>query len=163
MKNGVFIMPSLVPVNGVIQSITTLDNNCCMQQVTIRNSDGIQNFIISPDTYVINEVRLRVGMNVTAFFDADLPVPLIYPPQYQAIVIGRRNPQETIYASEFDDDLVSFDGSLKLIIGRSTEIVTSNGQPFHCPLGGQTLIVYYTASTRSIPAQTTPRKIIVIC
>ena len=57
MKNGVLIMPSLVPVNGVIQSITTLDNNCCMQQVTVRNSDGIQNFIISPDTYVINEVR----------------------------------------------------------------------------------------------------------
>ena len=96
MKNGVLIMPSLVPVNGVIQSITTLDNNCCMQQVTVRNSDGIQNFIISPDTYVINEVRLRVGMNITAFYDADLPIPLIY-------------------------------------------------------------------STRSIPAQTTPRKIIVIC
>lgn len=156
-------MPSLVPVNGVIQSITTLDNNCCMQQVTIRNSDGIQNFIISPDTYVISEIRLRVGMNVTAFYDADLPIPLIYPPQYQAIIIGRRNPQENLYAGEFDNDLVSFDGTLKLNVGRSTDIVTSNGQPFPCPLGGQTLIVYYTITTRSIPAQTTPRKIIVIC
>lgn len=163
MKNGVLIMASLVPVNGVIQSITTLDNNCCMQQITVRNSDGIQNFIISPDTYVINEVRLRVGMNITAFYDADLPIPLIYPPQYQAIIIGRRNPQEILYAGEFDDNLESLDGTLKLTIGRSTEIVTSNGQPFRCPLGDQTLIVYYTTSTRSIPAQTTPRKIIVIC
>ncbi len=69
-------MPSnnLIPVNGVIQNISEFDNNCCMQEITIRNSDGIQNFIVSPDTYVISEVRLRIGMNVTAFYDADLPI-----------------------------------------------------------------------------------------
>ena len=69
-------MPSnnLIPVNGVIQNISEFDNNCCMQEITIRNSDGIQNFIVSPDTYVISEVRLRIGMNVTAFYDADLPL-----------------------------------------------------------------------------------------
>ena len=158
-------MPSmnLVPVNGVIQSISAFDNNCCMLEVTIRNSDGITNFIVSPDTYVINEVRLRAGMNVTAFYDASLPIPLIFPPQYQAIFIGRRNPTETIYAGEFDGSLESLDGALKLNIGRSTEIVTSNGQPFDCSLEGQMLIVYYSATTRSIPPQTTPRKIIVIC
>lgn len=158
-------MPStnLVPVNGVIQSISAFDNNCCMLEVTLRNSDGITNFIVSPDTYVINEVRLRIGMNVTAFYDANLPIPLIYPPRYQAIFIGRRNPRESIYAGEFDDNLESLDGTLKLNIGRSTEIVTSNGQPYNCSLAAQTLIVYYGVTTRSIPAQTTPRKIIVIC
>lgn len=165
MKNGVFIMPSfnLVPVNGVIQSVTEFNNNCCMLMTAVRNSDGITNFVVSPDTYVIGEVRLRAGMNVTAFYDVDLPVPLIFPPQYQAMFIGRRNPQETVYAGVFDDNLEALDGSLKLNIGRSTQIVTSNGQPFNCPLSGQTLIVYYSATTRSIPPQTTPRKIIVIC
>ncbi len=158
-------MPSmnLVPVNGVIQRINSFNNNCCMLEVTIRNSDGITNFIVSPDTYVINEVRLRAGMNVTAFYDASLPIPLIFPPQYQAIFIGRRNPTENIYAGEFDGNLEALDGALKLNIGRSTEIVTSNGQPFDCSLEGQMLIVYYSATTRSIPPQTTPRKIIVIC
>lgn len=158
-------MPStnLIPVNGVIQNISEFDNNCCMQEVTIRNSDGIQNFIVSPDTYVISEVRLRVGMNVTAFYDADLPIPLIFPPRYQAIFIGRRNPQETLYAGQFDRSLTSLDGALQLNIGRSTEIVTSNGQPYNCSLEAQTLIVYYTTTTRSIPPQTTPRKIIVVC
>lgn len=158
-------MPStnLVPVNGVIQRINSFNNNCCMLEVTIRNSDGITNFIVSPDTYVINEVRLRAGMNVTAFYDASLPIPLIFPPQYQAIFIGRRNPTESVYAGEFDGSLESLDGALKLNIGRSTEIVTSNGQPFDCSLEGQMLIVYYSATTRSIPPQTTPRKIIVIC
>ena len=110
-------MPSmnLVPVNGVIQRINSFSNNCCMLEVTIRNSDGITNFIVSPDTYVINEVRLRAGMNVTAFYDASLPIPLIFPPQYQAIFIGRRNPTETIYAGEFDGSLESLDGALKIM------------------------------------------------
>lgn len=161
-------MPSmnLVPVHGVIQSITPFGDTCCQQQITIQNQEGTQNFILSPDTYVINEVRLRVGMNVTAFYDANLPVPLIYPPQYQAIFIGRRNPYENIYAGEFDENLEALDGSLKLNIERYTAVVTSNGQPFDCSLKDYKnllLIVYYTTTTRSIPPQTTPRKVIVVC
>ena len=47
-------MPSfnLVPVNGVIQSVTEFNNNCCMLMTAVRNSDGITNFVVSPDTYV---------------------------------------------------------------------------------------------------------------
>lgn len=154
---------NLVPVNGTIQNISAFGNNCCQQQVTIRNSDGIQNFIIHPGTYVIEEIRLRPGMNVTAFYDANLPIPLIFPPQYQTVFIGRRNPAETIYAGNFDESLLSLDGTLQLNLGRSTNIVTSNGQPYNCSPGGQLLIVYYTTTTRSVPPQTTPRKVIVIC
>ena len=75
-------MPSmnLVPITGVIQDITAFGDDCCQRQVSIRNSDGISNFIVGPDTYVINEVRLRPGMNVAAFYDASLPIPLIFPP-----------------------------------------------------------------------------------
>ena len=158
-------MPSmnLVPITGVIQDITAFGDDCCQRQVSIRNSDGISNFIVGPDTYVINEVRLRPGMNVAAFYDASLPIPLLFPPQYQAVFIGRRNPYETMYAGYFDDNLEALDGSLKLNVERYTPVVTSNGQPFECSLGGKLLIVYYSTTTRSIPPQTTPRKIIVIC
>ena len=50
-------MPSmnLVPITGVIQDITAFGDDCCQRQVSIRNSDGISNFIVGPDTYVINE------------------------------------------------------------------------------------------------------------
>ena len=43
-------MPSmnLVPVNGVIQRINSFNNNCCMLEVTIRNSDGITNLLYKP-------------------------------------------------------------------------------------------------------------------
>lgn len=154
---------NLVPINGVIQNITAFGDTCCEQQVSIRNSDGVHNFIISSDTYVMNEVRLRPGMNVAAFYDASLPIPLIYPPRYQAVFIGRKNPSENIYAGNFDENLEAMDGSLKLNIARSTVVVTANGQSFGCSPGGQLLIVYYTTTTRSIPPQTTPRKIIVVC
>ena len=102
-------------------------------------------------------------MLVTAFYDSDLAIPLVYPPEYQAVIIGRKNANETIYAGWFDGDLLAVDQSLKLNVGPSTQIMTSNGQRFNCSLEGQLLIVYYSAATMSIPPQTTPRRIIVVC
>lgn len=158
-------MPTInfVPVEGVVQSITPTPDNCCEQVVAIRNADGISNFVVAPDTYVINEVRLRPGMNVIAYYDANLPIPLIFPPRYQTVVIGRKNPGENMFVGYFGSDQTSLDNTLQLNIARSTEIVTSNGQAFNCSINDQLLVVYYTTSTRSIPAQTTPRKIIVLC
>ena len=82
---------AFLPIEGIVQNITPMQNNCCQQMVSIRNSNGITNMIISTDTYVINETRLRSGMPVTAFYDGNAPVPLIFPPQYQALIIGRRS------------------------------------------------------------------------
>lgn len=154
---------TLFPISGIIQRITPISQDCCSWQVSIVNNNGITNFVVSPVTYVIQEVRLRPGMQVTAFYDSNLAIPLIYPPEYQAVIIGRKNANETIYAGYFDDNLVAEDRSLKLNIAPSTEIMTSNGQRFTCSLGGQLLVVYYSATTRSIPPQTTPWRIIVMC
>lgn len=154
---------SFLPVNGTIQSITPQRNNCCQQMVSIRNADGITNMIISPDTYVIDQTRLRPGMTVSAFYDGNAPAPLIFPPQFNASIIGRRGPNETITVDSFDNTLTASDNSLRLNISRFTEILTQNGQIYPCPIRNQTLIVFYTTTTRSIPPQTTPRKIIVLC
>ena len=144
-----------VPVTGMIQQVRPVANECYQHLVTIRNADGITNFIVDADTYVIGAVRLRPGMMITAFYDGAAPMPLIYPPQYRAVFLGRSNPRETMYAGMFDDDLVSEDGTLKLTPDQNTEIITSNGQRYTCELGGHVLIVYYTTSTKSIPAKTT--------
>lgn len=154
---------TLIPVTGIIQRITPISQDCCSWQVSLVNNNGITNFVISPVTYVIQGVQLRPGMQVTAFYDSNLAIPLVYPPEYEAVIIGRKNANETIYAGYFDDDLVAEDQSLKLNIARNTEIMTSNGQKFTCNLGGQLLIVYYSITTMSIPPQTTPRRIIVMC
>lgn len=158
MKNS-----TLVPVSGVIQNITPFQDDCCTIRIFMRTSDGPVNFMITPSTYVIQESKLRIGMSVTAFYDSSLPIPLIYPPQYQAVIIGRQNPREFMYAGYFNRQLIAEDNSLQLNISRTTEIVTSNGQTANCNLGNHLLIVFYSSTTRSVPPQTTPHKIIVLC
>lgn len=154
---------NLISITGVVQRIASMSEDCCSQLVTIRNQEGITNIVISPDTYVVDTVRIRIGMRVTAFYDANLPAPLIFPPQFQAAIIGRSHANETVYAGYFDEALLSDDQSLQLHISYDTEIVTSNGQNFTCSVGNHVLIVYYSVTTRSNPPQTSPRKIIVIC
>lgn len=156
-------MENLIMITGRIQRIRPIDEECCSQMVTIQNADGVFNLIITSETYVIDMVRLRPGMQISAFYDANIPVPLIYPQQYQIIIIGRNLPNEKIYVGYFDKSLIAMNEQLKLTISRGTEIISSNGQPYLCPVGENILIVYYTLTTRSIPPQTTPRKIIVMC
>jgi len=154
---------NFIPVNGVISDIEPTPEMCCETLVTIQTEDGIEQFIIAPDTYVINGIRLRPGMQVAAFYDGNAPALLLYPPRHQAVVIGQRRPRETIVIDYFDENLVGTDNSLKINPDFTTEIVTSNGQKYSCEISNQYLIVYYSITTRSIPPQTTPRKIIVIC
>ncbi|MCM1087341.1 MAG: hypothetical protein NC419_04235 [Muribaculaceae bacterium] len=151
-----------VPVIGVILNITR-GNNCCSQMMSIRTDNGIVNFAVGPDTRVIDSRPLRAGLRVAAFYDSSLPAPLIFPPQYQAqiVTVLARNQQVTL--REFDRNLVARDNSLQLNIARNTRIETINGQNVTCNLGNQTLLVYYTATTRSIPPQTTPERIVALC
>ena len=63
----------------------------------------------------------------------------------------------------FGWNLVSSDRSLKINPSAETVIMTQNGLPYSGSLARKNLIVFYSASTRSIPAQTTPEEIIVLC
>lgn len=121
------------------------------------------NFVIGPETQVIDSRQLRPGMRVAAFYDQSVPVPMIFPPQYHAVIVAVLGKNEQIMLNYFDGDLVAKDHSLQLNQARSTEIQTINGQNFFCDIGNRTLLVYYTVTTRSIPPQTTPRKIVVMC
>lgn len=155
--------PIFVPVTGVIQEIAPFQNQCCNQLITLRTSDNVVNFILNADTYVVDNMQLRPGMRVTAFYDENLPVPLVYPPRYQAALIARTGANENVMADFFDRNLNAVNHSLKLNPSSSTQVITANGQRFSCRPGGHYLIVFYGATTRSLPPQTTPRKIIVLC
>jgi hypothetical protein len=63
----------------------------------------------------------------------------------------------------FNSDLVSSDGRIKLNIFPNTPTLLENGQLFTGNPLERNLIVVYGATTRSIPAQTTPYYIIVMC
>lgn len=153
---------SFVPVTGTVISMTP-GNDCCSQMMSVRTGNGIVNFMIDSETQVIGSRRLWPGMLVTAFYDSSLPVPLIFPPQYRAQIITPVGRNEQVMIGTFGTDLIASDESLKLNIGYSTQIRTINGQNFTCNLVGRTLLVYYTTTTRSIPPQTTPERVIVLC
>ncbi|WP_302627108.1 hypothetical protein [uncultured Eubacterium sp.] len=151
-----------VPILGTILSITN-EGDCCSQMMSLRTGNGIVNFRINSETTVIDSRQLRVGMQVAAFYDSSLPVPLIFPPQYTAQLVTVVGRNEQVMINQFNNNLVATDNSLQLNVARNTIVRTINGQNFNCNLGNQNLLVYYTVTTRSIPPQTTPRKIVVLC
>lgn len=154
---------SLLPIVGIIRNISQTPGDCCRQMISINTMNGPVNFILSANTVVVDNTRLRPGMAIAAFYDSTLPVPLIFPPQYQAELITTIRGNELVTLNFFNRNLVASDNSLSINLSRSTEISTLNGQPFHCSPGTNFLLVYYSTTTKSIPPQTTPRRIVVLC
>lgn len=151
-------------VTGTIESIRR-GQSCCTQLITIREESRMEevNFVISADTHVIDHVRLRKGMRVAAFYDASLPAPAIFPPQYLAEVITSLRRNQNADLKYFDDTLTAEDNSLRLNLTPLTNIETGNGQRYLCSPENSELLVYYTSATFSIPAQITPQRVIVMC
>ncbi len=149
-------------ITGNILNIQT-GSTCCITIITVRSGEETVNFVVTGDTEVIGSVRLRRGMRVAAFYDTTLPVPAIYPPQYHAELIAPLRPNQEAALNFFDQTLTAEDNSLKLNIGPMTRIETQNGQQFRCDPRNMDLLVYYTTTTFSIPPQTTPQKIVVMC
>jgi hypothetical protein len=136
----------------------------CFKLMSVENEDGtIVNFVVEPTTYFVEHVMVQVGDRVIGFYDANAPALLIYPPQFRAIVMAKDIPYYNVKVDYFDSQLVSGDGQLKLNIAPGTQIILQNDQVFTRIPVNRYLIVLYGASTKSIPAQTTPYKIIVMC
>lgn len=154
---------SLTPITGIIQNVSQTPGACCNQMISLVTSNGPVNFIVSADTFIIDNTRLRPGLMITAFYDSTRPIPLIFPPQYQAELITTLRGSEEVALNFFDQNLTATDNSLRLNINRTTDISTMNGQRFNCSPGNNFLLVYYSNTTRSIPPQTTPRRIVVLC
>ena len=154
---------------GIITAISDYwvgsDNpSSCYKLMTVQNRDrSIVNFVITPTTYFVENTMVFVGDIVTGYYDANAPVPLIYPPQYQALVVAKAMPNVDVKVDYFNSDLISSDGNLKLNISPLTPIILENGQAFTGDPANHNLVVIYGPTTRSIPAITTPYKIVVIC
>ena len=103
----------------------------CYKLMSVENGSGnLVNFVVSPTTYFVDHVMVIVGDNVTGFYDANAPVPLIFPPQFRAIVMARNTPYRNVKVDYFNSQLVSSDNNLKLNIAPSTHIVLKNDQAF---------------------------------
>lgn len=136
----------------------------CYTLMSVDNGNGNSvNFVVSPTTYFVDHAVVAVGDRVTGYYDGDAPAPLIYPPQYRALIIVEENTNRNVKVDFFNSQLESSDGQLRLNVTPYTPILLTNGQPFMKSPVNRNLIVIYGPTTRSIPAQTTPYEIIVWC
>ena len=165
---GMTQRPVYMSFSGVITSIETAGNmgryDGCSQVVTVENESGnVMNFFMNADTFVVDYTTLYESLPVTVFYNGNAAAPLIYPPQYVAAVVAPQMEGQMVYVGYFNNVFLSSDQGLKLNLAPSTTVVTQNNQTFLGNPGGHTLVVLYSQTTRSIPPQTTPDKVIVLC
>lgn len=161
--------PVFMSFTGVITHMEVAGGNmgsydACSQMLTVENEAGnTVIFLFNPDTFVVDYTTLYESMPVTVFYNGNAAAPLIYPPQYVAAVIAPQQEGQMVFVGYFNNILMSSDQSLKLNLAPATQVMTTNNQTYMGNPGNHTLVVLYSQSTRSIPAQTTPEKIIVLC
>lgn len=138
--------------------------NGCVIFVTVEDRDGnTVNFLLSPAAFVVDYETLSVGMTCTFWYSADAPMPLIYPPQYSAVAAAREKNGRMVDVGHYDASLVNDEQTLQLNMDGSVDVRTTNNQYFQGSPANHDLVVIYDNSTRSIPAQTTPSRIVVLC
>ncbi len=141
------------------------------------NYENTINYVPGEDTLVFdaqgNQLSLsdvKAGDLLTVYTGAYTPAPMIMPPQYQAEIIIIEDPEaespvftcaDTFVADE-DGMLVGLGNTLALNMGEDVEVVDREGQTCEAELENMDLLVFYDVSTKSIPAQITPLKVVLL-
>jgi hypothetical protein len=170
-NKGEKITTDYMHVSGVISEI---EQDKEVTRVTLEDKKEIVVILtMKKDTLVFNSgttkavkvADLKKGQQVEAFYDKNKPMILIYPTTVtpELVILKNADVYGEVKVSKFDKEFVSLDGKLKLNIGEETKIVTQDGKSISKKnLGNKELVVFYSATTRSIPAQTTPTKIMTL-
>lgn len=136
----------------------------CMIYVSLEDAGGNPvNFLVTPSTFVVGFETLSVGMNCTFWYAADAPAPLIFPPQYNAVAAAQTKNGRFVDVGFYNMSLTNDSQTLHLNMDGSVNVRTTNNQYFQGSPGNHNLVVVYGSSTRSIPAQTTPKEVYVLC
>lgn len=150
-------------ITGTVKEIKKSDTEKDVTYVLLQTGkDSEACLILNKNTYYINDEEIYIGSKVTGYYDSGLMTIAIYPPQYVALVVYVSNKELNIKVDLFDKNLVSADNTLKLNITDDTKVVKKDGKAFSGDLTNRKLAVFYYSSTKSIPAQTNPVKVVVL-
>lgn len=156
---------AFVQASGKISSVEKSANSTTY---IIASEENPFQFVVDESTLIFdkkgNPVTLKQGDTVTLYMHANQPMILIYPPHYSpaVVIVGDESAPDFVKVSQFDENFVSEDNQLKLNISDDTVIVNEKGEKqTKEAVTKQNAIVFYGRSTFSIPAQTTPTKIVV--
>lgn len=136
---------------------------------TVKEGEQTNVLEMTKDTLVFDNTGKKVelqkgGDKIVAYTFANKPQKYIYPPQFNPeVVIVETEKAGFVEVDYFFEDLTNTYDILKLNIGKETELFNEKGEKVDAKdLAEKHLVVFYTASTKSIPAQTTPSKVIVL-
>lgn len=158
-------------VKGIIQSIEKKDG---FTTISVSNDDMGMVFHVEDNVFVIDQKDgsykkvsdLEKGMSITAVLDNNSPMTMSLPPQTPGAAGFVINDEKGFMdISVYNDELVNKSNSLKLNIGEDTKIVDIKGTKKAYTaedLKNAEILVLYTTTTRSIPAQTTPSIVMVL-
>lgn len=143
------------------RAILVQDENNADNSIVFNLSDDV--LLLDANSHEVLKDGFAVGQEVTAYYPENTPMALSLPPitTPKVIVLNSEVVPGFIHVATFDETLTSSDGQLKLNISTKTKVTDGEGNPV-TTLANRELVVFYTISTRSIPAQTTPERIFVI-
>lgn len=152
-------------VDGIIKTTTDVNNK--------DDQNNTVNLKITDDTLVYDNLGnkkalsdLTDGTKITVFTGSYEPTPLILPVQYTANVIIINGDQEgNVNADTYladEEGYTNAANTLNIAAADDTKIVDKDEKEYKGDLNKNDLIVFYGASTKSIPAQTTPTKVVVL-
>ncbi|MFF2177826.1 stalk domain-containing protein [Lysinibacillus sp. NPDC058147] len=159
------VQPIFIKVAGTIENVEKREDST---YYTVKEDENTNVFVVNDDTLVFDntgkEVKLQKGDKVTAYTYANKPMLMIYPPQYNPeVIVVETKEMGTVEVDFFNKELVNTDNTLKLNVGKETELLSLSGKKVKAEdLAEQHLLVFYTIATMSIPAQTPPSKVVVL-
>ncbi|MEW9668239.1 stalk domain-containing protein [Ammoniphilus sp. 3BR4] len=160
-----------IKFSGVISEIKQNDQSLTLIVENEENSLQMI-FPISDEVLLLNSSTteklekhsMEKGLQVDVYYDKTKPMPLIYPATISPeVIIAKDKDMGLVKVSKFDEQFQSLDHELKLNISEDTVLLNKQGEQINKEdLHGKELIVFYTFTKKSIPAQTTPKKIIAL-
>lgn len=148
-------------ITGEVTAIDPHGQHDDMQIATLETAEGDPvRIIISDETYTFDDIA--IGDEIIAYYDANAPVLMIYPPQFSAKVVAVMEEGRSIKVDYFDENLLSADGSLKLNIAEEADIVSEDGTAYTGSLTDRKLAIRYGMVALSYPAQASPDQIVVL-
>lgn len=161
-----------IKVEGVVKEIRDQEGTKSLV-VAQKNSNLETIFTLNKDAIILDQGTAEFitkpqwveGMTIEAFYKDNLPLLTIYPAIIppDLILVKNDSTNSSALVSRFDKELVSADKSLKLNINEDTQIIDQFGNKVEQKkVSEHPVVVFYTIATKSLPAQTSPEKIIVL-
>lgn len=158
-------------IEALVISISVQSSLALIETRNERDDSKIITFHLHPTTPLFTQIGERMGVTaipvkakITAYIDSRKPLPMIHPPQITPLLVVVEQPgvKGEVAVGHFGENFYSEQLKLKLHLTDKTNIMNTTGEIVSpAALKDELLIVFYEATTRSMPAQTTPSIIIV--